>query len=45
MPDLSNSPKPSFTMRRYCLRVALASGKFIFLDFARSRAMPESFAA
>src|SRR5438445_932515 len=45
MPDLSSSPKPSFTIFAYCLNVASASGRSSFFSRARLKAIPESFAA
>ena len=44
-PDLSSSPKPSSIIRRYCLNVAAASGRFSPASFASLSAMPESLAA
>src|SRR5437773_609890 len=45
MPDLSNSPKPSLTMRSYCFFVAAANGRLRPFSLARLKAMPESLAA
>ena len=43
--DLSRSPFPSFTSRRYWSSVAAATGNASPTSFARSNAMAESFAA